>query len=327
VLISVNNPWQGADSITTRLLILRDGEKAPEEYDGQTISSEAHRIITMSSTHVAMLDAVGCVERVVGVSGADFISSEYICAHRDTIGDVGYDGNINYEVLVALRPDIVLLYGVNGASSMEGKLKELGIAYMYVADYLEQSPLGKAEWMVALAELTGRRAESERLFGELCGRYNDLKASVADSTLAQPKVMFNMPYGDAWFMPSDDSYAVQLVRDAGGEYVYSKMCSGNASATIDIETAYMLTAQADVWINTGRASTLAEVGSACPKMTDTRCFSTGAVYNNNRRTTPMGGNDYYESAIVHPDLLLRDLVKIFHPELVTDDFVYYLQLH
>jgi iron complex transport system substrate-binding protein len=137
--------------------------------------------------------------------------------------------------------------------------------------------------------------------------------------------MFNMPYGDSWFMPSADNYAVQLISDAGGDYIYKKN-RGNASVTIDMEEAYLLTSQADVWINVGRAASLKEVADACPKFTDTPCFLTGKVYNNNRRTTPMGGNDYYESAVVNPDIILRDLVKVLHPELVEEDFVYYQQL-
>lgn len=143
-IITVTNPWQGADSITTQLFIARGGESAPEGFTGQVLEGDASRIVAMSSTHIAMLDAVGEAGRVVGVSGIDYISNPVISANRDSIGDVGYEGNINYELLISLDPDLVLLYGVNGASSMEGKLNELGIPFMYVGDYLEESPLGKA---------------------------------------------------------------------------------------------------------------------------------------------------------------------------------------
>ena len=87
-----------------------------------------------------------------------------------------------------------------------------------------------------------------------------------------------------------------------------------------------LASQADMWLHVGLANTLDELRAACPKFTDTRCFRNGYVYNNNARTNAAGGNDYYESAVVNPDLVLRDLVKIFHPELVAEDFVYYKQL-
>ncbi|WP_305155414.1 ABC transporter substrate-binding protein [uncultured Alistipes sp.] len=325
VLVIVTNPWQGADGIAVQLFIARDGEQVPEGFDGQLLEGDAQRIVAMSSTHIAMLDAIGEVDRVVGVSGIDYISNPDIQARRDRIGDVGYEGNINYELLLSLDPDLVLLYGVNGASAMEGKLKELGIPFMYVGDYLEESPLGKAEWLVALSEVVGCRSEGEKVFAEIPVRYNALKQRVAENALDAPSVMLNMPYGDSWFMPSAGSYAVRLIEDAGGDYIYKKN-TGNASTPVDMEEAYLLASAADMWLNVGMASTLGEVKAACPKFADTRCFLNGDVYNNNACTNAAGGNDYFESAVVHPDLLLRDLVKIFHPELVEEPFVYYKRL-
>lgn len=325
VLLTVTNPWQGADGIAVQLFIARDGETAPEGFDGQVLEGDAERIVAMSSTHIAMLDAIGEVDRVVGVSGIDYISNPDIQARRDRIGDVGYEGNINYELLLSLDPDLVLLYGVNGASGMEPKLRELGIPFLYVGDYLEESPLGKAEWMVALSEVVGCRSEGEKVFAEIPVRYNALKQRVAENALDAPSVMLNMPYGDSWFMPSAGSYAVRLIEDAGGDYIYKKN-TGNASTPIDMEEAYLLASAADMWLNVGMASTLGEVKAACPKFADTRCFRNGYVYNNNARTNAAGGNDYFESGVVHPELVLRDLIKIFHPELVEEDFVYYKRL-
>ena len=125
VLVTVTNPWQGADSITTNLFIARDDEEVPADFTGQMLKGDAERIVCMSSTHIAMLDAIGETARVVGVSGLDYISNPDIQARRDSIGDVGYEGNINYELLLSLDPDLVLLFGVNGASAMESKLKGL----------------------------------------------------------------------------------------------------------------------------------------------------------------------------------------------------------
>lgn len=324
-IITVTNPWQGADSIATTLFIARNGEIAPEGFTGQILYGDADRIVAMSSTHIAMLDAVGAAGRVVGVSGIDYISNPVIEANRASIGDVGYEGNINYELLLSLDPDLVLLYGVNGASSMEGKLNELGIPFMYVGDYLEESPLGKAEWMVALSEVIGKRKEGAKTFAGIPERYNALKKKVADTVLDAPSVMLNTPYGDSWFMPSTQSYVAQLVKDAGGNYIYKKN-TGNASMPIDIEEAYQLTSEADMWLNVGMANSLDELRTLCPKFSDTRCFCNGSVWNNNLKTNAAGGNDYYESAVVNPDILLRDFVKIFHPELVEEDLVYYKQL-
>ena len=296
VLVSVMNPWQGADSVTTRLFISRNGEPVPEGFDGQVLEGDAQRIVAMSSTHIAMLDAIGETARVVGVSGLDYISNPDIQARRDSIGDVGYEGNINYELLLSLDPDLVLLFGVNGASAMESKLKELGIPFMYVGDYLEESPLGKAEWLVALSEVVGKRAKGEKVFADIPIRYNALKQKVSGAVLDAPSVMLNTPYGDSWFMPSTENYAVRLITDAAG---IGELRAGGFQFVECVR-------HADVQPHIG--------------------LRNGYVYNNNARTNAAGGNDYYESAVVNPDLLLRDLVKIFHPELVEEDFVYYKQL-
>lgn len=325
VLITVTDPWQGADSIVTNLLIARNNEDAPYGFNGQILNGDARRIVTMSSTHIAMLDALGASSRVVGVSGIDYITNHDIQARRDSIGDIGYEGNINYELLLTIDPDLVLLYGVNGASPMESKLKEFGIPYIYIGDYLEESPLGKSEWLVALAEITGNRKAGTEIFDEIAHRYTALKDRVASTVIDAPSVMINTPYGDSWFMPPVRSYMAQLINDAGGHYIYTENTS-NSSMPIDMEKAYLLTSQADIWINTGSADTLDDLKAACPKFSDTRCVVNGYVYNNTLRTNAAGGNDFYESAIIHPDILLRDLVKIFHPELVEEESVYYKQL-
>ncbi len=325
-LLTVSNPWQGADSVVVSLFISRDGEPVPDGFEGQVIYGDAARVITMSSTQIAMLDAIGESRKVVGVSGLGFISSPGIRSRRDSIGDVGYDSNFNYELIMSLDPDIVLLYGVNGASPVESMLRELDIPFIYIGDYLESSPLGKAEWMVALAEIVGRRDDGEKHFKEIAQSYNSLKELVSNAVEDVPKVMLNAPYGDTWFMPAEDNYSVQLIRDAGGEYIYGRNRSG-ISVPIDIEEAYMLCSDADIWLNPGSAGTLAELAVACPKFTDTVCLRSGHIFNNTRRSTSGGGNDYYESGVVNPDMVLRDLVKIFHPGLVHEEFVYHKQLN
>lgn len=223
VIIESVNPWQGADSVVTRLFIARDGEEPPQGFEGQVIEENARRIVAMSSTHIAMLDIIGETARVVGVSGMDFISNDAVRSRRDSIGDVGYDGNVNYELLLSLQPDIILLYGTNGASGMEPKLKELGIPYVYIGEYLEDSALGKAEWIVAVAEIVGKRNEGIKAFSAIPERYNAIREKAADCLkhTSRPKVMINLPYGDSWFMAPTGSYLVRLIEDGGGDYILS----------------------------------------------------------------------------------------------------------
>lgn len=321
-IIRTHNPWQGAEGVDTELFIARGGESAPAGFTGQVLRGEPSRIICMSSTHIAMLDAVGAVERIVGVSAIDYITNDYITTNRHRTGDVGYEGNIDYELVVALHPDLVLLYGLNGASSMESKLRELRIPFAYVGDYLEESPLGKAEWIIAVGEIAGLRAEAEAIYTEIPKRYNALKERVAAAGGKAPAVMLNTPYGDAWFMAPMTSYMAQLIADAGGDYLYKKNTS-TRSLPIDMEEAALLVSQADIWLNVGNISTLAELQRSLPRFADARCVGTGNVWNCNRRTNAAGGNDYWESGIVRPDVILSDLVKIFHPELLPDRKLYY----
>lgn len=322
-LIQVFNPWQGSKEVEMSYFISRNGEQAPTGFTGPTIPAGAKRIVCMSSSYIAMLDALGQVNRIVAVSGIDYVSNPYILAHKDSIKDMGPE--MNYELLLGLKPDIVLLYGIGDAqTAITDKLKELSIPYIYMGEYLEESPLGKAEWMVVLSELTDSREKGIEIFSEIPKRYLSLKA-LTESVGQCPTVMFNMPWNDSWVMPSTKSYMAQLVADAGAEYIY-KENSSNSSTPIGLETAYELIQKADYWINVGSATSLDELKTVNPKFADAKAVRERTVYNNNLRLTPTGGNDYWESAVVHPDMVLRDLIHIFHPELVPDSLYYYRHL-
>ena len=322
-LIQVFNPWQGAKDVEMSYFISRNGEQAPAGFTGPTIPAGAKQIVCMSSYYIAMLDALGQVDRIVAVSGIDYVSNPYIIAHKDSIKDMGPE--MNYELLLGLKPDVVLLYGIGDAqTAVTDKLKELSIPYMYVGEYLEESPLGKAEWMVALSELTDSREKGIEIFSEIPKRYQTLKDLTA-SVEQRPTVMFNTPWNDSWIMPSTKSYMAQLVNDAGADYIYKENTS-NSSAPIGLETAYGLIQKADYWINVDMASTLDELKAVNPKFTDAKSVREKTAYNNNLRLTATGGNDYWESAVVRPDIVLRDLIHIFHPELVSDSLYYYRHL-
>ena len=322
-LIQVFNPWQGAKDVEMSYFISRNGEQAPAGFTGPTIPAGAKQIVCMSSSYIAMLDALGQADRIVAVSGIDYVSNPYIIAHKDSIKDMGPE--MNYELLLGLKPDVVLLYGIGDAqTAVTDKLKELSIPYMYVGEYLEESPLGKAEWMVALSELTDSREKGIEIFSEIPKRYQTLKDLTA-SVEQRPTVMFNTPWNDSWIMPSTKIYMAQLVNDAGADYIYKENTS-NSSAPIGLETAYGLIQKADYWINVGMASTLDELKAVNPKFTDAKSVREKTAYNNNLRLTATGGNEYWESAVVRPDIVLRDLIHIFHPELVSDSLYYYRHL-
>lgn len=334
-LITVRNPWQGTRQEEQHLLVLHDDSPVPAGFDGQVVKAPVQRVVCLSSSHAALFDALGEIRRIKGVSGIDYISNPYIREHKlcGEVRDVGYDTNLDFELLAAMRPNIVLLYGVYGENSvLTGKLRELKIPYIYIGDYLEPSPLGKAEWLMVAAELCGCPERGKEIFGGIEARYSAVVQRVRahiDSTypdvVTLPKVLLNTPYRDNWFMPPARSYMVQLIRDAGGD-TFTVSDDGNSSLPVDMEQAYLLAADADVWLNVGGCNSLAELKAQNPKFADIPAVRNGQVFNNNRRQTPAGGSDFWESGVTHPDLVLRDLAAILHPALGPDTLTYYKQL-
>ncbi|MFI3324390.1 MAG: ABC transporter substrate-binding protein [Rikenellaceae bacterium] len=324
-LVRITRPWQGEALESFDLLILREGEAAPSDFAGAVIEGEALRIVALSSSNVAMFDRLGEAQRIVGVSGIDYITSANITkrAAEGELHDVGYDTALNYELLTILKPDIVLLYSVSGANSgVTAKLTELNIPYIYIGDYAEESPLGKAEWMVAMGEICGKRTVAEQLFAQSEASYNDLKQKALECS-ERPAVMLNAPYRDIWYMPSERSYMVRLIEDAGAQYAYK----GNSTAStkpISVEEAYALATTSQFWLNTGVSiNSMADLRSQVPKFAQMPMVRNSAVYNSTARSTPMGGSDFWESGVVYPERILADLIEIFHPSLIEGEGLYY----
>lgn len=321
-LLTVRGPWHGGEDFESQLLILRNGEKGPEGYTGATVNGTAKRIVAMSSTYVAMLEELDALDNLAGVSGLRYITSKGIDASK--VVDVGNEADADFEKIVALEPDLVLIYGVDSPSAMQSRLNALRIPYLYIGDYVEQSPLGRAEWIVALGEIVGKRDEATQIFTHVRNRYNNIKES-AKQNENKPAVMVNGPFGDIWYMPSDENYMVRLISDAGGEYVYESNHSGPSTGIGD-EEALMLTDRADIWLCPGDFRTLDELKRSLPKYSDTKPVKNNKVYNNNKRKTIAGGNDFFESGAIHPDRILEDLTEIFSPTDYDFDSYYFIRL-
>jgi iron complex transport system substrate-binding protein len=320
-VISIADPWQGAEGVGMHLFVSRDGERPPAGFDGTAIAAPLRRVVCMSSSHVAFIDALGRANAVVGVSGVRYIHNAKVRQHAR---EVGYDTQMNYELLAALRPDLVLVYGIAGENSqLTGKLRELGIPYFYVGEYVEQSPLGRAEWLVALGEMFDRREVAERVFDDVARGYDRVRETVT-ATSARPRVMLNAPYRDVWYMPARGSYMVRLIEDAGGEYIGTDD-EGDRSLPVSSEAAYVLSRDADVWLNPGQATSMHDVLEANPRFGDIAAVRSGRVWNCNARMTADGGSDFWESGAVRPDVVLRDLAAILHPELSSVGELYYFR--
>ena len=330
-LLCIRNPWQGASDIVFYTEI--DSLSPPK------------RIVAMSSSHAAMLDAVSCSDRIVGLSGCRFLYNNGLCKKiaEGEIAEVGYDSAFDFEKIRSLNADIVLLYGVAGeAKSITDKLDELRIPYIYIGDYLEDDPLGKAEWVVALASLCGVESEGIAFFEGVESRYNALREQKYCSAY-KPRVMLNLPYRDTWFMPPHNSYMVRLIEDAGGEYILKtkderrKTKEDNLSTLnsqlstksmpISLEEALVLAMKADFWINLGQMASKEEVCAAAPRFAKVDAVKFNRLYNNTKRTNESRGSDFWESGAVRPDLILEDLINILHYEAPTDSLYYYTKLN
>lgn len=323
-VIKIKNPWQGAQNVEMQMFLSRNGEDAPKGFEGITVCAPLKRVVCMSSSYIAFIDAIGCVDAVKGVSGARFITNEAVReAHAcGEVKDVGYDTNLNYELIAALKVDVVMIYGVAGEnSSLSSKLGELGINVIYIGDYIEQSPLGKAEWIVAMGEMFDQRDKAQQLFEQVEKEYNALCQKVKDVD-ERPSVMINAPWRDTWFVPGDRSYMVRLINDAGGVYA----CRGEdsqVSRPISGESAFVLASSSDVWLNPNQATSIKDVVALNPNFKNIPPVRSGRVYNNTRRNTPDGGSDFWESGAVYPNIVLRDLIAILHPQLADSTQLYY----
>lgn len=330
--IRIIDPWQGAEGLEQWVFVSWDGERAPENFNGTVLSSDPRRIICMSSSYVAFLGELGAADRIVGVSGAEFIADPLVSARwrAGDIADVGYDANLDFERIASLQPDLMLVYGVRSDDGLGAKLREMGVPYVYMGEYLESSPLGRAEWMVALGAMLND-AEGIDRFERIEQAYDNLRSQTVTSAV-QPEVMLNAPYRDVWYVPGDDNYMVRLLRDAGGEYV-CRGTAGQDSRPIDIEEAFEAMQRADFWLNTNHYESLAALLADNPRFAETPPVQTGRVFNNNGRMTAAGGSDFWESGVVRPDLVLRDLVQLLHPDVplsetdeATSTLYYYKRL-
>ena len=317
--------------------------------DTLTIDKPLGKIICMSTSHIAFLDAIGCDSVICGVSGAGYVSSPDLRKRIDTgeVPDVGYDQAPDYEKILALQPDVLLAYKVSAAESpFLSKLKSLGVRVFTLYEFLENHPLGRTEYLKAFGLMTARESLADSLFQDIAARYNSIAVQQDNQSdtlewndhpnghrpsyfcpeggaFHPAKVLMNIPYGDIWYVPGAESYMSKLVKDAGGQILGARE-GDTESRAISLEEAFMLAQEADFWLNTGWCRTREDLNAANPLFKD---FKIPHIYNNIRRTSPGGGNDFWESGYLRPDLILQDLRAIFTSDTTTDSttlLTYYL---
>jgi iron complex transport system substrate-binding protein len=325
---TVFNPWSSARNISmTYYLVNHDSTIHQSPIGRNYIKTPVRRVICLSTTHVAYLDVLGETESIVGISGSRYISTPAVRERMEQglVPDVGYGQNLNYELIVKQEPDVVILYGIGSeVTGQARKLQELGIPVVMMAEYLEETPLGKAEWIKLAGALFEKEELANEYFRYVEHEYNRLKNLAADKE-QKPSVLVGSPYMDAWWVPGGNSYMANLIADAGADYP-GKVNKSNESYVISFENALEWASQADVWINMGNLSSRQEIVAADERFGMFRVFQKGKIYNNIKRLSTQGGNDFWESGTVNPHLVLHDLISVFHPDLSEGDLIYYQEI-
>lgn len=325
--LDIIDPWQGASGIrqTWYLVPAELAEKFVKPGEGNILTVPVDRIVCMSATHVAMIAALGKENTICGVSGTDLIYNRSVRKAIDNglIREIGYDENTNRELLVDLDPDLIIAYGIGGESAAgQGKLSELGLTVMFNADYLEDDPLGKAEWIRVFGALFCVEEKADSVFLAASTEYTEIKNEVAAKAGATPGILLGLPWKDSWFISPGNSYISRLVQDAGGQYLWHETQS-DFSMPYNLENVYIRAVNADLWLNPGSASSLNEIEAADYRLKLLPVFESKMVFNNNRRITPSGANDYWETGTVRPGLILKDIAKIINKELFREDSLFF----
>lgn len=328
--VKIIDPWQGANGVNQVYYLVKRGSPLPEWMDSSAvIFVPVQKIICMSTTHVAMITALGVENSLAGVSGINFIYSPSIQrnAEKGLVADVGYEANINKELILKIAPDLIMIYGIGSESSgYLGKIKELGIRVIINADYLETDPLGRTEWIKLFGALYSKEKLADSLFNSEVDEYTNLKSFIVKNATFKPKVLLGLPFKDTWYISPGNSFMSNLISDAGGDYLWRETKS-SVSMPYGIENVYIRGLKADYWLNIGSAKTRQEIINVDPRLSDLACFKNDNLYNNNKRITAKGGNDFWESGALHPHLLLKDIATLLHPEIFADhELTYYKKI-
>ena len=328
VEIAIPEPWAGGAPIRYAVMT---GAHEPDAGGHQAvIRATPQRVVVMATPVIAHLRDLGLLDALVAVDNGDYIFDETV---RRRIADgrvsvVGGGAELDLERLVALRPDLVLLSALGPDDAAVRRFQAVGVPVVVVADWREQTPLGRAEWILVLGSLFGRMDEAEAIFAERERDYLRLRDIASEVSPAdRPRVMANGPWQGSWPVPAGDSYMARLFADAGGRYLWDDL-SGAGSHFLDLESVLDRAGDADVWVNLNFDwRTRADVLRTDSRLALFRPFAAGRMYHHDLRVNAAGASDFWESGATRPDLVLADLVSIVHPDLLPDhERVFYRRL-
>jgi len=328
--LSVVNPWQKTSWTKFEYYLIRNKDNKPDVEDSSmVIYVPVKKIVLMSTTYIPMISALRVAESIKGVSGTNFIYDNEIrkMVSDGLIQDVGYEENLDKERIISIAPDLVVAYGVGSETAgYSNKLRELGIKVFFDADYLEETPLGRAEWIKMFGALYCLQDRADSIFENIESEYINLKLYIGNKVDSKPEVMLGLPWQNAWYITPGNSYLSNLIDDAGGNYIW-KDITADYAMPMNIENVFVKAENAEYWLNTGDASSLSQIYAIDRRYAFMQPVINGNVYNNNKRISPGGGNDYWESGTIKPHIILKDIASIIHPELFDGyELFYYKKL-
>lgn len=323
-IITLHSAWKGENKPIKYVLFKNE---KPQINDGIFIKTPINSIVCLSLTHIAFLEKLKLQKSIVGISGCDYVSSKLISAQIDSkqTKEIGQNEILNYELLVNLQPDVVMSFGIDASSNQKiNKLKTLGLTPVLNAEYMETHPLGQAEWIKFMAAFYDKETQADSLFKHIETEYLALAKLTAHIT-NKPTVFTGMPWNGAWYVPGGKSFQAQLFKDAGASYLW-KNNTEERSFVKSKEVILNEAIAADFWLNVNAFHSLNQLAEADELLKNFNAFNQRNVFNNNLRENKNAGNDYWESGIVNPHLVLKDLIKIFHPNLIEHKLFYYKKL-
>lgn len=315
-VVTVKNPWPKATKTYTYILKEKNGTVPDSLKQNTIISVPIKTIVVTSTTHIPSLELLDEVNTLIGFPHCDYISSEKVRARIDTgnIKELGNNQDLNTEVLLDMQPNVIIGYGIDNKNPTLDNLQKSGLKVMLNGDWNEENALGKAEWIKFFGALYGKQKQATALFTKI---EKDFLKTIRIAKMAKttPSILAGDMFEDRWYLPRGSSWGSLLLKQANGNYLWQKT-SGTGSLSLSFETVFEKAKSADVWITSGQFSSLKEMTNSNPHYAEFEAFSNKNVYSFSGKKGKTGGFLYYELAPNRPDIVLKDLVKILHPELL-----------
>ncbi len=315
-VVILKNPWPKATKTYTYILKEKNGTVPDSLKQNLIIPVPIKTIVVTSTTHIPSLELLDEVNTLIGFPHCDYISSEKVRARIDAgnIKELGNNQDLNTEVLLDMQPNVIIGYGINNKNPTLDNLQKSGLKVMLNGDWNEENALGKAEWIKFFGGLYGKQKQATALFTKI---EKDFLKTIRIAKMAKttPSILAGDMFEDRWYLPRGTSWGSLLLKQANGNYLWQET-SGTGSLSLSFETVFEKAKSADVWITSGQFSSLKEMTNANPHYAKFNAFENKNVYSFSGKKGKTGGILYYELAPNRPDLVLKDLVKILHPELL-----------